>query len=82
MHHGVRQSVRKQDHYIIPPSNKRGIHDRNVNTFDLLYNEPECYICHNYGHKASECNLKNHITYSKVTCLVETAKVWRKKKDN
>ena len=36
MHHGVRQSLRKQDHYIIPPSNRRGIHDRNVNPCDLL----------------------------------------------
>ena len=72
----------KQEHYTIPPSNQRGIHDRNVNPFDLLYNEPECYIFHNYGHKASGCHLKNHKANSKITCSVETEKLWRKKEDN
>jgi hypothetical protein len=33
---------------------------RNNNKFDLLNNEIECYICHNYGHKSVDCRLKNY----------------------
>jgi hypothetical protein len=30
------------------------------NKFDLLNNEIECYICHNYGHKSVDCRLWNY----------------------
>jgi hypothetical protein len=30
------------------------------NNFDLLNNEIECYICHNYGHKSVDCRLRNY----------------------
>jgi hypothetical protein len=31
-----------------------------TNQFDLLNNNPECYKCHNFGHKAANCHLKNY----------------------
>jgi hypothetical protein len=30
------------------------------NRYDPLFNEPECYIYHNYGHKDENCCLKNY----------------------
>ena len=30
------------------------------NHYDPLFNEPKCYICHNYGHKAADYRLKNY----------------------
>jgi hypothetical protein len=32
--------------------NNRYVHN---NRYDLLFSEPECYNCHNYGHKAADC---------------------------
>ena len=69
-----------QNHHT--PTIRREIHDKNVNPFDLLYDEPKCYICHNFGHKATKCYLKNYNSDSRVNCSVEKEKVWRKKEDN
>ena len=47
------------------------------NRYDLLFSEPECYICHNYGHKVADCRLRNY-----KPDLIPTAKnvkVWKKK---
>jgi hypothetical protein len=30
------------------------------NRYDLLFSEPECYNCHNYGHKAADCRLRKY----------------------
>ena len=53
-----------------------------INSFDLLYNEPECYVCHNFGHKASNCHLKDYKTDPRVNYSAESAKVWKKKENN
>jgi hypothetical protein len=50
------------------------------NRYDPLFNEPECYIYHNYGHKAVDCCLKNYKPESKH--IAENVKVWKKNEDN
>jgi hypothetical protein len=50
------------------------------NHYDLLYSESECYICQNYGHKASKCHLKKHNPDQNLTD--ENIKVWKKKVDD
>ena len=70
-----------QKHYT-PSTIRRGIHDRNVNPFDLLVNELECYIFHSLGHKAAKCYLKNDRSDSRVNCSMVKTKLWRKKADN
>jgi hypothetical protein len=50
------------------------------NHYDPLFNEPECYICHNYGHKATDYRLKNYKPDSNHKA--ENVKVWKKNEDN
>ena len=50
------------------------------NRYDPLFNEPECYIYHNYGHKAADCLLKNYKPNSNHRA--ENIKVWKKNEDN
>jgi hypothetical protein len=50
------------------------------NHFDSLINEPECYICHNYGHKVVDCRLKNY--ESDLNSSAENVKVWKKKESD
>jgi len=52
------------------------------NPFASLYNEPECYFCHNFGHKASECRLKLYKPKSKKPQTSGNVKLWKKKEDN
>jgi hypothetical protein len=47
------------------------------NRYDLLFSEPECYICHNYGHKAADCRLRNY--KPDLIPTTENVKVWKKK---
>jgi hypothetical protein len=53
---------------------------KNKNRYDPLFNEPKCYICHNYGHKAVDCHLKKYKPDSNHS--VENVKVWNKKEGN
>ena len=57
--------------------NNRYVHN---NHYDLLFSEPECYNCHNYGHKAAECRLRNYNL--DLIPTVENVKVWKKKEDD
>ena len=50
------------------------------NCYDPLFNELECYIYHNYGHKDADCHLKNYKTDSNHRA--ENVKVWKKNEDN
>ena len=50
------------------------------NRFDSLINEPKCYICHNYGHKAVDCLLKKY--KSDLNSSAENVKVWKKKEND
>jgi hypothetical protein len=50
------------------------------NHYDLLFSEPECYICHNYGHKAADCRLRNY--KPDLIPTAENVKVWKKKADD
>jgi hypothetical protein len=50
------------------------------NHYDLLFSEPECYNCHNYGHKAADCRLRNYKPY--LNPAAENFKVWKKKEDD
>jgi hypothetical protein len=49
------------------------------NHYDPLFNEPECYICHNYGHKVADCRLKNYKPDSNHRS--KNVKVWKKNED-
>ena len=60
------------------PAVKRRALNRNANPFDLLYNEPECYICHDFGHKAVDCKLKKNKTDPIMKHTAEPS-VWKKK---
>jgi hypothetical protein len=57
--------------------NNRYVHN---NHYDLLFSEPECYNCHNYGHKAVDCCLRNY--NSDLIPTTENVKVWKKKVDD
>jgi hypothetical protein len=48
--------------------------------YDPLFNEPECYIFHNCGHKVADCRLKNYKPDSNHRD--ENVKVWKKNEDN
>jgi hypothetical protein len=50
------------------------------NRYDLLFSEPECYIYHNYGHKATDFRFRNY----KLDLIptAENVKVWKKKEDD
>ena len=72
----------QQEHHSIPSPTRRRAHARNINSFELLYNMPECYICHNFGHKATKCYLKNYESDSRVDYSVKKEKVWKKKENN
>ena len=77
LQHRTRQSASKQELH----TTQRITHDRYNNSFDLLYNEPECYVCHNFGHKASKCHLKDYKTDPRVDYSAESDKVWKKKEN-
>jgi hypothetical protein len=47
------------------------------NRYDPLFNEPECYIYHNYGHKSIHCHLRNY--EPDLNSPAENVKVWKKK---
>jgi hypothetical protein len=53
---------------------------KHKNLYDHLFNEPECYIYHNYGHKPANYFLKNYKTDSNHRD--ENVKVWKKNQDN
>jgi hypothetical protein len=50
------------------------------NNFDVLNNEIECYICHNYGHKFVDCRLRNYEL--DLNSPAENVKVWKKKESD
>ena len=81
LQHRVRQSMSKQERHTTQPPIRRRVQDINVNPFDLLYNELGCYVCHNFGHKASYCYLKDYKPYSRLNSSAER-KVWKKKESN
>ena len=47
-----------------------------------MYNDLECYICHNYGHKSLKCHLKNYRLDSRMNYSAENVKFWKKKESN
>jgi hypothetical protein len=53
---------------------------RCTNNFDMLNNEIECYICHNYGHKSIDFYLKEYEPDSKSPA--ENVKFWNKKESD
>jgi hypothetical protein len=50
-----------------------------TNHFDLLNNELKCYNCHNFGHKAANCHLKNYKADPRIKPLARNASTWKKK---
>jgi FtsZ-binding cell division protein ZapB len=63
------------------PTGRRRVQHRNANSFDSLYNEPKCYNCSNFGHVATECNLKHYKAELKTKYTAEQ-NVWRKKENS
>ena len=82
MQHRKRQSARKQEQHTTQFTTKGITHDRYNNSFDLLYNDPECYVCHNFGHKASNYHMKDYKIDPRVNYSTESDKVWKKKENN
>ena len=72
----------KQEHHTTQFTTKRRTRDRHINSFDLLYNAPECYVCHNFGHKASNCHLKDYKTDPRLNYSAGSNKIWKNKEDN
>jgi hypothetical protein len=50
------------------------------NRYDLLFNEPECYNFHNYGHKVADYHLRNY--KPDLNPAAENFEVWKKKEDD
>ena len=67
LQHRTRKSASKQEQHRTQFTTKRITHDRNNNSFDLLYNEPECCVCHNFGHKAQSFLFKSKKASSILT---------------
>jgi hypothetical protein len=57
--------------------NKRYVHK---NRYDILFSKPECYNCHNYGHKDADCLLRKY--NSNLIPTTKNVKVWKKKVDD
>ena len=72
----------KQEQHTTQFTTKRITHDRHISSFDLLYNDPKCYVCHHFGHKASSYHLNNYKTDPRVNYSAGSAKVWKNKKNN
>jgi hypothetical protein len=54
--------------------------NKHNNHYDPLFNELECYICHNYEHKVVDFRLNNYKPDSNHRA--ENIKVWKKNEDN
>jgi hypothetical protein len=50
------------------------------NRYDPLFDEPECYICHNYGHKSVDYRLRNY--EPDLNSPAENVKVWKNKESD
>jgi hypothetical protein len=50
------------------------------NHYDPLFDEPKCYIYHNYGHKSVDCRLRNY--KPDFNSPAENVKVWKKKESD
>jgi hypothetical protein len=48
------------------------------NHFDLLNNEIEFYNCHNFGHKAANCRMKNYKEDPRINIFARNANTWKK----
>jgi hypothetical protein len=44
-----------------------------------LNNEIECYNCHNFGHKAANCHLKNYKADPRIKFLDRKTNTWKRK---
>jgi hypothetical protein len=66
--HGKRMQVKNNNSY------------EHKNPYDLLFSEPECYVFHNYAHKATCCHLRNY--KPDLNPNTENCKVWKKKEDD
>jgi hypothetical protein len=50
----MRQPCNKKPHTANHVMAGKRTHIKHKNHYDPLFNEPECYIFHNYGHKAAD----------------------------
>ena len=82
LQHRTRQSTSKQEPHITQSTTKTITHDRNNNSFDLLYKERECYVFHKFGHKDSNCHLKDYKTDPRMNYSAESNKFSKKKENN
>ena len=82
LQHRTRHSLSNQQLHTTQFTTERITHNRHIDPFDLLYNETECYIYHNFGHKALDCHLKNYKIDPRVNYSPRSAKVWKNKENN
>jgi hypothetical protein len=76
----MRQPINKQPQTVNHVMARKKTQNKHNNRYDPLFSEPECYICHNYGHKVADCRLKNYKPDSNHRD--ENIKVWKNKEDN
>ena len=69
----LRQTSNKQSQIMNYAITGRRTQEKHNNRYELLFSEPECYICHDYGHKATNCHLKKYNPDQSLT--VENVKV-------
>ena len=75
LQHRTRQSLSNQQLHTTQFTTERINHNRHTNPSDLLYNEIECYICHNYGHTNLKYLLKNYRPDSRMNYSAKNVKV-------
>jgi hypothetical protein len=75
----MRQPSNKQPHIANHVMAGKRTQVEHNNRYDPLFNEPECYTCHNYGHKAANYCLRNY--EPDLNPSVENVKVWKKKEN-
>jgi hypothetical protein len=76
----MRQPCNKQPHIANHVMDGKRTLVKNNNRYDPLFNEPECYTYHNYGHKAADCRLRNY--EQDLNPSAENVKVWKKKEND
>ena len=56
----MRQPSNKQSQTVNHVMSRKRAQVKHKNHYDPLFNEPKCYTCNNFGHKAADCRLRNY----------------------
>jgi hypothetical protein len=76
----MRQPSNKQSQTLNHVMAEKRAQVKHNNHYDPLFNEPECYTCHNFGHKVADCHLRNYEPY--LNPFSKNVKVWKNKEND